>query len=279
MRKHSMFAGLAVLCTSLSSFAGWEYSSVTRAEGSKHSEMMNNQMSSWVDGDKAKIEFVKSGSPLTPVGSFVITKDGGQVMHMVNPQKKTYSKWDVSGLAGLAGGAMQMMNMKVSTPKVEKLLEEKGEKIAGYATTHYRFRTSYTMEMNFMGMQRSTSTVTEEDIWACPQLKDAGLTAWVNQQTSNTGNEELDKLVKAEMGKVKGFPLRRVMTTTTTESSNGEPQVMKLTTEVTAIKKASPAASLFELPAGYQETPMFSPTAGAGNENPLTGLMQQMQKK
>jgi hypothetical protein len=291
MSKKMILVGLIVLGATFSSFGGWEYSAVTRAEGSKHSEMMNSQMSSWVDGDKAKIEFIKSGSPMTPAGSFMITKDGGKIMYMVNPQRKTYSKWDMAGMAGFAGGAMQMMNMKMSTPKVEKLLEEKGEKIAGFATRHYRFRTSYTMEMSFMGVQRSTSTVTEEDIWSCPELNDAGLNAWMNQQVSNTGSEQLDKLVKAELEKVKGFPLKRVVNTTTKESS-GEEQVMKLTTEVTAIQKASPDAGLFELPAGYQETPMFSPAAGAtssgkgsqpkpgaADENPFMKIMQQMQKK
>ena len=292
MSKKMILVVFVVLCTALSSFAGWEYSAVTRAEGSQHSEMMNSQMTSWVDGDKAKIEFVKSGSPLTPAGSFMITKDGGKIMYMVNPQRKTYSKWDVAGMAGLAGGAMQMMNMKVSTPKVETLLDEKGEKIAGFATRHYRFRTSYTMEMNFMGIQRATSTVTEEDIWSCPDLKDAGLTAWMNQQGLKTGNEQLDKLVKAELEKVKGFPLKRVVATTTKESS-GEPKVMKMTTEVVTIKKASPEAGLFELPAGYQEDPMFSPKddtsssggkngqpkAGSANDNPLLKIMQQMNKK
>ena len=129
MSRKMIFVGLIVLCTALSSFAGWEYSAVTRAEGAQQSEMMNNQLTSWVDGDKAKIEFVKSGSPLTPSGSFMVTKDGGKNMYMVNPSTKTYSKWDMAGMAGMAGGAMQMMNMKMSTPKVEKLLEEKGEKI------------------------------------------------------------------------------------------------------------------------------------------------------
>lgn len=291
MSRKMILAVLVVLCTTLSSLAGWEYSAVTRAEGTQHSEMMNSQMTSWVDGDKAKIEFVKSGNSMTPAGSFMVTQDGGKSMFMVNPSKKTYSKWDMAGMAGMAGGAMSMMNMKVSTPKVKKLLEEKGPKIAGFATTHYRFRTSYTMEMSFMGIQRATSTVTEEDIWSCPDLKDAGLNAWTSQQGSKTGNEQLDKLVKAEMEKVEGFPLKRVVATTTKES-NGEPQVMKITTEVTAMKKASPAASLFEIPAGYTESSMFEsmgaapssrrqagqPDSGAQDENPLMKIMQQMNK-
>jgi hypothetical protein len=67
---------------------------------------------------------------------------------------------------------------------------------------------------------------------------------------------------------------------------------MKMTTEVTAIKKASPETGLFELPAGYQEAPMFSPTgastsgnkggqpkAGTADDNPFMKIMQQMNKK
>jgi hypothetical protein len=287
MRQRLMLVGAIVLRATLSSFAGWEYSTVTSAEGSQHSQRRNNQMTGWVDGDKAKIEFLQSDSPLTAAGSYLVTKDGGKIMYMVNPRTKTYSKWDIASIAGFAGGAMQMMNMKISAPKVETLLEEKGEKIAGFATTHYRFRTSYTAEMNFMGIRRATSTVTEEDIWACPELNDAGLTVWVNQQGVKTGNEQLDKLVQAEMEKVKGFPLKRIAVTTT-KDGNGEPQVMKMTTQVTEIKKANPSASLFALPAGYQETPMLSPISGgkggqpksgASGENPFLKIMEQIQQK
>ena len=295
MSQKMILVGLIVLSTALSSSAGWEYSAVTRAEGSsQHSEMMNNQMTSWVDGGNAKVEFTRSGNPMMPAGSFAVTKDGGKTMLMVDPSKKTYSKWDMAGMAGMAGGAMQMMNMKMSTPKVEKLLEEQGGKIAGFATTHYRFRTSYTTDMEFMGMKQSISTVTEEDLWASPELNEAGLNAWMNQQGAKTGSEQLDKLIKAEMEKVKGFPLKRIVTTTTKESG-GEPQVMKITTEVTSIKKASPAGALFEVPAGYREAPLFSPvmdeerssrgkrgqapsSSGSADENPLLKIMQEMNK-
>ena len=290
MSRIATLAALIVFCTVLQSMAGWEYSAITRADGGQNSEAMNSQMTSVVDGDNARIEFVDSGSPLTPPGSFMVTTDGGKTLYMVDREEKTYARWDIEGMAGMAGGAMQMMNMKMSSPRVEKLLEEKGGEMAGFPTTHYRFRTSYTMEMNFLGVQKAISTVTEEDIWSCAELNDAGLNAWMSQQAAKTGHEQLDQLIQAERGKVKGFPLKRIVSTTTTESG-GTPQVMKVTTEVTSIQKASPDKALFELPAGYKETSMFSSLLGSGaqdagksgqesgaEENPFMKIMQQMHK-
>lgn len=259
-RKIALIAVAAGLCAT--SHAGWEYTAVTRGEGGPNSRMLGSAVKAWIRGGQARVEFTESGNPMMAAGTYAVTPDAGQTLYLVNPSEKAYSKWDLKDMAGLAGGAMKMMNMKISGAKVETLLEEDGGKILGYPTTHYRFRTSYATEMNFMGMNQSTKTVQEEDVWATAALDDQALGFWMKKQDIRTGDEELDRMMKGTMDQVKGFPLRRTVATTT-EDGAGTRQTVKMTAEVTALKESTPDAKLFEIPAGYREAPLF-PAAGMG---------------
>ena len=286
MRKANIAILLIVSLTTLSARAGWEYTAVTKAEGGKHSEIMGNSIKALVEGDKAKVEFVESGNPMMSAGSYLLIQDAGKSMVLVNPQEKTYTTWNTSSMMGMAGGAMAMMNMQVQDPKVEKLLEENGGKLLDYPTTHYRFRTSYTMSMNFMGMKHSISTLQEEDLWATKALKDAAFSFSAIQNNMKTGNEQLDKLITAQKSKAEGFPLKMI-TTHTTKDSRGQEQVVKTTMEVTVLKSASPSAAQFRVPAGYQEGQMPTLFGGgkkgtdgkqSGSAPDIKNLLEQLQK-
>lgn len=284
----------------VNTFAGWEYTAVTRGEGTEQAAQANTTIKALVDGDRAKIELLNSSNPMMPAGTYMLASDGGRTIYLVNPQQKSYTKWDMNAMMDFAGGAMQMMGISFSQPVIEKLAEEKGPSLLGFPTRHYRFRTSYTMTMNFMGMKRSTETVMEEEVWATDQLKDAGFQAWLNQKPAKTGNAELDKMLEAEIGKkIQGLPLKRIVKQTQKES-NGNTQTSTMTMEVTALSKKDVPAGVFDLPKGYTEQPMFpgllpgaedsadeddgedaTPAQGkrSGEENPFLKFMQQMQKQ
>ena len=232
-------------------FAGVRFTSVTRSEdeGQKGKDTAPVTGKIWIDGDKARFETAQKGSGM-PEG-YMLTQDAGTTMYMVMAKDKTYMKWDMS----MGNAAMKMMNMKYSDPKVETLLEEAGPSILGYPTRHTKFRTSYSTEMSFMGMTRKSSTVQDEDIWATDKFNDRGLHAWGENFAKKMGNEDLDKLIKAKMAKVKGLPLKTVIATTSTDEQ-GKAQVSHVTTEITEIKEESIAADIFQLPAGYKEMTM-----------------------
>ena len=121
-------------------------------------------------------------------------------------------------------------------------------KVVGLPTTHYRYHTSYSMTMAFMGMKKESKIDQVEDIWAAPQLTEAAFGVWLRKGPPKTGDEQLDALISAEMGKLHGVPLKTV---------------------------PIPDAT-FMLPAGYTETQLF-PTGeesgqGKSEENPLAKL-------
>lgn len=279
MKKVSVLLVVVLVAFAAQSFAGVVLVAKTTAEGGKGVEQQNSVAKTWVSGDNGKTMFEESASPLMSKGTYIITKDGGKTMYLVNPDDKTYMKWDLDSLMSMAGGAMKMMNMKFTDPKVEALGEEPDGLIAGIPTVHYRFRTSYTMSMSFMMMKKKSKVVKEEEIWAAPKLVDAALGIWLRKTPPKTGNDDLDGLIKAEMGKIQGFPLKRKTVTTSTDEK-GTVETNTVTMEVTELQMVPVPDSTFEIPQGYKETSMMGTGEEGGEEsNPLAKMMGGKNKK
>lgn len=266
--------------------AGWEYTATTKGEGGRGSEAMNQTIKGLVDGEKARFEFVSSGNPILGTGTYMLTRDAGAKVYLVNPKEKSYALWDMQALMGMAGA---MMKPQVVNPKTETLAEEKGEKMLGYKTTHYKIRNSYTMNMNIMGFSSSSAIVQDQEIWAAPDLKDAAFGFRGMQQGFKTGDANFDKVLSSEMSKIKGFPLKMV-STQTSKDNRGQTQITKTTMEVTELKEVKPADSQFQLPAGYTEKPFLpmggaeggksgKPGQGAQGGQDMGALMKMMQEK
>jgi hypothetical protein len=274
MRKLSVLGVVVLFVFAAPSFAGVYYVAQTTAEGGKSAKQQNMIVKAWASGDSGKVVFEESENPMMGKGTYIITKDGGKTMFLVDPKEKTYMKWDLESMMGLLGGAMKMMNLKFTDPKVEALGEEPDGLVAGVPTVHYRFRTTYAMSMSFMMMKKNSKVVKDEEIWAATKLADAALGIWLRKTPPKTGNEDMDKLIKAEMGKVQGFPLRRkTMTTSTDEKGNKE--VTTITIEVTELQMVPVPDSTFEIPSDYKETSLAGTGKGEQGEesNPLLKML------
>ena len=289
MRQKSLILSFLFALAALPSFAGIHYKAVTKTEDASN-QTGNVAVEGWVAGDKAKVEFSEANknNPMAKQGAYLITKDGGRTIYFVDPSEKTYAEWDLQAMMGMVGSVMQgmgpLLKVEFSDPKVEKLLEEDGGTISGLPTTHYRYRTSYNMKIKVMGMGQEANVVTEQDVWATDKLQDVGLGIWLRNEPPRTGNANFDKLIAGEMERAKGFPLKTVTVSTTTQKK-GKQTVTRSTMEVTQLDTgADVPASSFEIPAGYKETQML-PTAAAGEageeeeEQGLGALLRNRKKK
>jgi hypothetical protein len=158
----------------------------------------------------------------------------------------------MAGMGGMVQGMRGMMKVNFESPKIEKLLEEDGGLLAGLPTRHYRYRTSYTVSMHITGAKK-VSTVMEEDIWTTDKLVDPALKVWLKQDPPSTGDEQVDKMIRAEMSKVEGFPLKRV-TVTRTADANGE-HSSRSEMNVLKVKQVRVPEAVFAMPRGYREVP------------------------
>jgi hypothetical protein len=146
-------------------------------------------------------------------------------------------------------------------------------------TTHYKFRTTYGMQMKFFGMSQSNTIVQDEEIWSGPSLLDAGFGIWLRKSPPKTGDKDFDALMKSEMQKMSGFPLKRLTVTTTTDKK-GKQETTRTLMEVTEMKVQPVPDSTFEIPSDYRETELL-PTGEEGqegSENPLAGLFGKKNK-
>jgi Domain of unknown function (DUF4412) len=275
MRKLNVVLACAVIVIATRSLAGVYYVAQTTAEGGPGAGQQNTTVKGWVSGDNGKVVFESSKNPMLGQGSYIITKDGGKTMLLVNPKEKTYMKWDMESMMGFVGGAMKMMHFKYADPKVEKLAEEPDGLVAGIPTVHYRYRTSYTMSMSMLMIHKTTHVVKDEDIWAAPKLAEAALGIWLHKTPPKTGNEDLDRMVQAEMGRMQGFPLR-IKTVSTDTDEKGKTTTTTVQMEVTELQMQPVPDSTFEVPADYKETTLTGADEGEGkggeSGNPFKGL-------
>jgi hypothetical protein len=257
MRKAIGFIVAALALVASPSAAGVYYKAVTAVEGQQG--VGDTTVQAWIEGEKARIEFVESGNPLTPAGAYLLTQDGGRTILLVNPEQKTYAEWDLAAMAGVAGSVMKgmgpLLKFEVSQPRVEKLADEDGGSLLGLPVRHFRYRTSYTMKVKVFGMGQESSVVSEQDIWTTRQLEDVALGVWLLKEPPSFGNEQLDALVAAETSKIDGLPLKQTTVQTTT-SKRGQ-TTTRTHMEVKELRQGNPPAGSFQLPAGYRETQLL----------------------
>ncbi|HSS48083.1 MAG TPA: DUF4412 domain-containing protein [Thermoanaerobaculia bacterium] len=259
-RISSIILGATLFVAAVPAFAGIHYKSSTKSEGARGRES-EVQVEGWVAGEKARVEFKDSTNPATQKGTYLLTKDGGKTLYMVNPEEKTYAVWDLNAMLGAMGAIMNgmgpLLRIQFSEPTVEKIADEDGGTVAGAPAHHTKYRTSYTTTVKVLGMGRSSNVVTEQDFWTTTKLADSGMGVWLRAEPPRTGNADFDRLLTAEKYKIQGYPLKIVTVTTNTDSKSGKVTTSHSTMEVTELDtKASVPASSFELPAGYKEAEM-----------------------
>ena len=260
-----LIVAVALLTSVMADASGYYYEFVggEQAQQQKKKKAQGSEMhvKGWVDGDKTRVEFYsgeKNG--FLAEGNYLVTTDGGETVYLVNPKDKTYGEFDMEEMMAMMGQAMAMMEqmggmfkMEFQNVRNEKVLEEPGGSMLGRSTTHYRFNSGYTMSIKMMGMKQQTTVDSVQDIWATSDFDARGFGVWLRpDRNMKTGNEEFDKLINTELGKLKGFPLKTVVVSTTT-NKKGKSTQQTHTNEVTVLREESIPGSKFEWPSDYSE--------------------------
>ncbi len=242
----------AMLALAVPSFAGITFTAKTIS-----TEGGDVTVRALVSGSRAKVTFLQSGSQIAATGDYMLSPDQGNTLYMVTPGTRTYTRYDtrtmLSGMGQMVQGMRGMMKVTFESPKVEKILDEDGGMIAGLPTRHYRYRTSYVVSMHVTGDKKATTEI-EEDIWTTTHLTDPALAIWLKKGPAATGDAQLDAMIKAEMDKVQGFPLRRI-TVTHMHDATGAEHDSRVEMQVTSVKRMPIAASEFVIPKSYKEVP------------------------
>jgi len=234
------------------SYAGYQITVKSMVDAGRHGKKENdNVIKMTTDSNKARIDFTEGRALGAEKGSYLLTQNSGKTFIMVSPENKTYMKWDMDSMMNMAGAMGNMMQMKITDPKVEMLLDEADAPLLGYPTRHYKIRISYQISMSVMGFKNESTISKDEESWTTTKLDVAALGAWVGK-TPKTNNQNMDQLIQAEKSKMKGFPLK-ILSVQTTTDNQGKATISKSSTEVTEIKTVGASTVSFEIPSDYQE--------------------------
>jgi hypothetical protein len=275
MRRHlSALCALIVTLVALPALAGIRYTADTTSTGANANQKM--RVEGWIDGAGAKIVFSEAGTPLIQQGSYIVTRDAGQTIFLVDPEEKTYAEWDLEAMLAGLGSMMEamggMIDMQVDNVETENIDSGSGPEMHGLATDYRKFKISYDMRIQVMGMKRNNHVDTVNEVWSTSALDDAALGVWL-RDAPTTGFQAVDELIEAQAEQAKGgFPLKTVTTTTTTGPKGKRSDTTTSTMVVTSLdRSASIPAGTFEVPQGYER--VEAPAAGGEQaDNPLKGL-------
>lgn len=238
--------------------AGHYYESVTLTRGAGPNS--EQKVRGWVEGDNARVEFVTGDrSGHFAQGNYLVTTDGGENVYLVNPGDETYGAFNLDEMMAVLGQTMEMMEkmggmvtMEFTDASNELVLEEAGETILGHGTTHYRFKSGYTMSMGIMGMKRDTRNESTTDIWATDELDASGFGVWLRPgQQMKTGNDDIDQILGQKLQTIEGYPLKMVVESTSAGAGNSGKTTT--TMDVTTLREESVDASQFTWPDHYTE--------------------------
>jgi hypothetical protein len=272
MKKALSLAVVVIAVAASAASAGTYLSAVTTTDGVKAGSGLDATVRMWAEGDKARVEVAESRSAVLRPGLFLLTLDGGRTVFLVDPSEKTFAKWDgaaAPGATAAEASARRRVVVTYSEPKVEKLAESDGGQVAGVPTTHLRFRITFSATTKEMGVQQTSTTLVEDDLWVAPRPADAALGIWLAKGPRKTGDEKLDALLAAQQPKFDGFPLKRVTVTTTTDDA-GRKSVVTTTTTVSELIVGEMPAGTFAMGTGYREIPPAPPAAKPADQPQAT---------
>lgn len=255
MNKSVMGVMVVLLLTGHPAFAAvqYEYFQTSRSEGDERPADFNAR--AFIDGQRSRIDFI-SGNTYPP-GTYMISTDGARRLLFVDPTQKLYTEVSTLRIASAIGSSnIVVTNLQSSVTRLDD-----GRVIAGIPTDHYRLTMTYDITVMFRDMPLKQAVRTIIDKWTTVRFGDIADVAFGNP--AQTGNEKIDELISAETTKIKGFPLRQMVSVTTINNTGqalGSKLVVPATrtktreTTVTAISEMAADDKMFRVPAGYQRT-------------------------
>jgi len=231
-----------------------------------------------VSGDKSRVDFSEApkgpgANPFIATGNYMLATRGGATFTVVDPEKKQYFKMDMDALAGLVNGLTGIMNVKFNNLKIDVQDLGAGEKIAGYATRHFRKTTSYDMEMKVLFMKSRSSVADTVDMWFAPALADI-VNPFMASSVNNAGSFSFndanyaaqEKTAAAQMANA-GAVVKMEMSGVATDSKkNAQPHSMSML--ITGVSRTDIPAATFEIPSGYTEVASPVPVGQASAAPP-----------
>jgi hypothetical protein len=253
---------IAVTLIALPVAAGVTYDFTSVADGRGGTSLKGKAS---IDGKNMRLDLSEGDGALFKNNSTIISNDGGNTLLVIDPKDKSYYEFNIqevfSSLGSLMGAAGGLVKMSIDNQSVNVTEAGDGGTIEGYATRKYVIESSYDMSIRVMGMNNKSRVESVTEAWTTDKLG-RELATFVQHRGLRTGIDDFDRLIDSQTNAMKGFPIKQVIKTTTTQGRRTQTQTTTMT--VTNVKHGAVDASLFKVPAGFTK-----------KESPMAGLPQR----
>jgi hypothetical protein len=237
------YAPIALLCILLSAgapaFADVHYTTQMHWNGDAIFE-------AWISGSNGRFNIKRSSDPSFPPGAIIFTRDGGNTAFLFSSDSSDCLKMTSDQLVDFKRNQIKKIHITADTLKVEHLAEEDGPEMFNIKTHHSKLRISVIMHVPNGSSVLDYVLAVEQDYWTALDVHEQApnLAVFTN---STTGVALLDDAVSAELAKLPGFPLKRLVAATSSvygqTSDMGQTSVI-----VTDFNAADVDKTLLDLP-------------------------------
>src|SRR5947207_7020647 len=208
--KSGLVVGLLFICHTAGAAIQYEFQQITRSDLSSQPGMQFTGRAI-IDGDRSRVEII-SGNAYMP-GTFVISTNGSRTMSFVDPMHKVYVEVNAGSVAAAVGASnINIDNLSSSANKLDD-----HPVIAGVPTDHYRLTLTYDITLMMGTIVLKQNVHATIDKWTTVMFGDVN-DVFLANSSIHTGNPKLDEIIQLETTKIKGFPLREVTQTVTTDT-------------------------------------------------------------
>ena len=253
-----LWMGVALLLVAHAAFAAVQYEFIqTSRSDADGLPPMDLSAKATLDGLKSRVDFI-SGNAYPP-GTYVVSTDGARRLRFVDPAQKAFTEVNTLSIASALGtSSIKIENL---VPAVTKLEDQ--QVIAGIPTDHYRLTLTFDITVPYRNMPLRQSVRCEIDKWTTVRFGDLADAFTANAM--QTGNASIDTLITAELGKIRGFPLKQTVrinvVNTTVKAPRADsqlklPMTRTLTREMTvmSISEKTIDDAIFDIPAEFKRT-------------------------
>ncbi|MBN2400429.1 MAG: DUF4412 domain-containing protein [Candidatus Aminicenantes bacterium] len=258
--KKIIFVIFLVFTFTATSFAGvqWRTRTVTEAEAKGQSNTIIMQVYASGGNVKQVFESVDKENDMFRKGSYWLYQAKDNILYMVNPEEKTYSRLPMNALIQMTGAVGKLVKIKISNPVVKN--EKLGSApVLGYPCRHSRQLVEYDMEVKIAIIKNRSHEKIEKEVWSTPSFKGmAEMGEAFRFRDFKTGIEDLDNLIEKQMkaDAELGFPLKMITVNTSVNKKGKSKVTQRQTMEVLSLGSKSLHASFFAVPSGYEEKQM-----------------------
>lgn len=215
----------------------------------------------WAEGLNGKQIVAPAAGATNRSTTWLVTRDGGETVNLVNPDDKSYSVLKMSELKDSMASSLNSLGgsaeLSFRDPAKRKLVEEEGPDMLGYATVHTAYETSYEIEIKISGVTQKIEILTLQEYWTADAI-DSGSVTWPGGGSPAVGVPGLDAILDEQnAAPSSGFPLKSVVVSTT--KVQGHVSTTRVVTEVTRLEERELDDSVFAIPQDYDHRSTLLP--------------------